>query len=359
MSMVWSPDRPGGWIFHCHISWHVVTNNALDGVDRTEEEVFDPMLNHGHIGEAPDRHVEEGMGGLMMAMYVRPPEGYVIDEPKRREMRLFVHSDSLDTPSATGREYAYVLQEGAEEPAPDSVRLPGSTIVAWKGEPTSVWVLNRMHEPTQVHWHGLEIESYFDGVTGVGGYPKQLTPAILPGDSFEMRITPPRAGTFMYHTHVNDLRQQSSGLYGAFIVLDEGEPWTPDYDRVFVIGHNPELAPSLNGEQEPDTLRLEAGTTYRFRFMNITLGGADMQMLLTRDGYPTHWRPIAKDGFDLPPHQRPVVEAQQTIAVGETFDVEYRAPTARDLVLELRRDDGQLLVAQPIEVTDASPEAGD
>ncbi len=72
-------------------------------------------------------------------------------------------------------------------------------------------MINRSHEPTQVHWHGLEIESYFDGVAGVGGYPNRLTPAILPNDSFEMRITPPRAGSFMYHTHVNDIRSRARG----------------------------------------------------------------------------------------------------------------------------------------------------
>ena len=37
---------------------------------------------------------------------------------------------------------------------------------------------------------------------------------VMPGDSFEMRVTPPRAGSFMYHTHLNDIYQQRLGLYG-------------------------------------------------------------------------------------------------------------------------------------------------
>jgi len=58
-----------------------------------------------------------------------------------------------------------------------------------------------------VHWHGLEIESYYDGVVGVSGVEEHLTPMIAPGDSFQMRITPPRPGSYIYHTHVNEIRR--------------------------------------------------------------------------------------------------------------------------------------------------------
>jgi FtsP/CotA-like multicopper oxidase with cupredoxin domain len=211
MSMVWSPDRPGGWIFHCHMSDHVVPNPELGGVRERGEEREAGFFREGHPHHDPNQHVVKGMGGLMMGMYVQPPEGWRPDDRKRRQMRLFIQSD-IAAGGLSGRQFAYVLQEGEREPAPDSVRLPGSTLVLWKGEPTSIWVFNRTDEASQVHWHGLEIDSYFDGVAGVGGYPNRLTPAIAPGDSFEIRITPPRAGSFMYHTHVNDLRQQGSGL---------------------------------------------------------------------------------------------------------------------------------------------------
>ncbi|HEX2723286.1 MAG TPA: multicopper oxidase domain-containing protein, partial [Gemmatimonadaceae bacterium] len=33
MSMVWSPDRPGNWLFHCHVTFHVTTGARLDGGD--------------------------------------------------------------------------------------------------------------------------------------------------------------------------------------------------------------------------------------------------------------------------------------------------------------------------------------
>ena len=360
MSMVWSPDRPGGWIFHCHNSFHVLYNPPMRAEDETREERGHNLL-FGHHGGDPNKHVVWGMGGLLMAMYIQPPEGWEPNEPKRRQMRLFVQSDSavaappesdpLTIAAPFRRRFAYVLQEGDQEPAPDSVRLPGSTLVLRKGEPTSIWVINRTDEHTQVHWHGLEIESYFDGVTGVGGYPNRLTPAIMPGDSFEIRITPPRPGSYMYHTHVNDVRQQSAGLYGAFIVLDEGQSWDPETDRIFLVGRSPsQRGAHLNGSAEPEPLEFSVGQAYRLRFMNITLGSGNLRIRLLRDGLPILWRPLAKDAWDLAPHQRTPLSSEQTVSVGETFDFEYTPERPGEMHLEVRGRGGQLFVDQLINI---------
>ena len=351
MNMVWSPDRPGGWIFHCHMSEHVAPNPTMD--ERlTREERFGPLYQENHAGHNADNHAVEGMGGLMMAMYVRPPDGWVPNEPKRRELRLFIQTDTASG-GLSGRQFGYVLQEGEREPARDSVRIPGSPLILWKGEPTAIQVINRTDEPSQVHWHGLEIESYFDGVAGIGGYPTRLTPAIAPGDSFEMRITPPRAGTFMYHTHVNDLRQQGSGLYGAFIVLEEDEAWDPDTDRLFIFGESPfrsDAIPILNGANPPEVVTLTAGTTYRFRFMDIVLDRPNTMLRLLQDGFPAVWTPVAKDGFDLPATQRRVRSSEQRLAVGETYDFEFTPLRPGEMHLELRQGNGLLLIDQVVNV---------
>ena len=60
----------------------------------------------------------------------------------------------------------------------------------------------------------MELESYYDGVHGFGGIGLRMTPLIQPGESFVVRFTPPRTGTFIYHTHLHDRRQLTSGLYG-------------------------------------------------------------------------------------------------------------------------------------------------
>ncbi len=352
MAIAWSPDRPGGWLFHCHMSAHVVPNPPMSADPAALEALFDALYTDPHAHGNADHHAEEGMGGLVMGIYVRPPEGWVPNEPKRREMRLYINSAPAQG-GRSGRQFAYVLQEGAAPPAADSIVFPSSTLVLRKGEPTSIRVFNRTGEPSQIHWHGLEIESYFDGVAGLSGYPEKLTPAIAPGDSFEIRITPPRAGSFMYHTHINDLRQQGSGLYGAFLVLEPDQPRDPDTDIVFLFGESAfrdDGIPAMNGANPTQPRTWRVGTTYRMRFMQITLNRPNTRIRLTLDGFPVRWTPVAKDGFDRPPAQRAPELADQFIAVGETYDYAYTPRAPGELTLELRMGNGILLVEQKIRI---------
>ena len=116
------------------------------------------------------------------------------------------------------------------------------TVVVWldtgQREPVEITLMNRLDEPTAIHWHGMELESYYDGVHGWSGSRRRVTPIIEPGGSFVVRFTPPRAGTFIYHTHLHDYRQLSSGLYGPLIVTDAGETFDPATDHVIVIGRS-------------------------------------------------------------------------------------------------------------------------
>ncbi len=136
-------------------------------------------------------------------------------------------------------------------------------------------VVNRTPEPTAVHWHGIELESYFDGVAGFSGSGTRLAPVIAPGDSFEARFTPPRAGTFIYHTHVDELRQQPAGLAGALIVLEPGAQYDAATDLIVLISSPSDSAAELrsvllNGSLSPAPLELRAGVPYRVRLINIT-----------------------------------------------------------------------------------------
>jgi FtsP/CotA-like multicopper oxidase with cupredoxin domain len=47
---------------------------------------------------------------------------------------------------------------------------------------------------TAIHWHGIELDSYFDGVPGWGGTAGSVTPPIAAGQRFTAKFTPPRAG---------------------------------------------------------------------------------------------------------------------------------------------------------------------
>jgi FtsP/CotA-like multicopper oxidase with cupredoxin domain len=58
--------------------------------------------------------------------------------------------------------------------------LIGPPIVLTRGQPVEIEVVNRLKDPTAIHWHGIELESYFDGVPGWSGAD---TPSIAPGTS--------------------------------------------------------------------------------------------------------------------------------------------------------------------------------
>jgi manganese oxidase len=211
--------------------------------------------------------------------------------------------------------------------------------------------VNRTHEPTAVHWHGIELESYYDGVVGVGGGPERVTPAIRPGTTFPVHITPKRAGTFIYHTHYAELRQQYGGLYGALVVLERGERWDPDHDRVMLVS-DARSGPRtmINGSTDPPRMSLRVGTTYRFRWINITAERARARMSLRRAGQPITWQILAKDGW---PAQKPTeqVPSDAMVAVGETLDVMVRPETVGELSFEVRTGAGLLVVAMPVIVT--------
>lgn len=349
MRLSFLPDRAGGWLFHCHLNWHVVANPGIAGERRPGKEVMAGLLSgKSHHGD-PAKHVEQGMGGLLMSFRVHAPVRPVETEPRRRTLRLFIQARNAETDSSR---YGFVMQDGDHEPAADSVRMPGSTLVLNQGEPTAIRVFNRTAHPTQVHWHGLELESPFDGVIGVGGYDGMPTPPIMPGDSFDVRVTPPRSGSYMYHTHVTEIHQQSRGMWGALLVVDPGFDRTRDL--VFMTGEGPTLGAYLNGNRPGATLApiaLQPGTPYRFRLMNLTMGGPYLEYWLTRAGTPVQWTPVARDGADLPPWQQVSGWARRPVGIGETHDMQVTLNQPGEYALELRRRNGSVITRQPLRVS--------
>jgi FtsP/CotA-like multicopper oxidase with cupredoxin domain len=345
MDLVWSPDRPGGWIFHCHLNWHVLPNPVFPLDTEQLGQRTGHVLN-GYPDVPMEDHARYGMGGLVLGINVRAPAGSRPYAGARRTLRLLVESDSA--PGDSTRRFGYVLEEDGRARDGDSIRVPGPAIVLRRGEPTRIWVVNRTAEMTQVHWHGLEIESYYDGVAGVSGTAGAMEPPIMPGDSFEVRVTPPRAGSFMYHTHINDIRQQSHGLYGPLIVVDSGAAWNPDTDRVFMTGDGPDYGPELNGTRAPAPLTLKSGVPYRFRLMNVTMGGPGLVFALVRNGAALEWTPLGKDGFAVPVWQGAPRKAAQVVSIGETYDFKVQAPDSASVALELRTGGGSLVASQPI-----------
>jgi manganese oxidase len=350
MRMRWVAERPGGWVFHCHLSWHVMANAAPGQYASAGERETATLLPHDH-GDAHN-HVVEGMGGLMMGMEIREPAARAVAVPPVQRLRLIVRTDS----TAGNRrrfDFTFPAADGAVPTGP--LRWPGPVLVMRRGEPTSVMVINRAQEPTQVHWHGLEVDSYFDGVAGFGGYTGMRTPAIMPADSFEMRVTPPRAGSFMYHTHLHDIRQQSAGLYGGIVVLEPGEEWNPARDHVLLLSSNGvDNPPILNGARDLDTLTWRVGEKHRLRLMNVTLHNPRAQFrMVGPTGYALHWMALAEDGADLPQQLRAFHRADVNITIGKTMDFEFTPDRPGEHRLEVRSADGTIFGLQVIRVEPA------
>jgi FtsP/CotA-like multicopper oxidase with cupredoxin domain len=327
-AIVWSPDRPGGWLFHCHITSHAVKGPPIDQRDA----VAFPSAHHEGDG---DQHVLRGMSGLVLGITVTgstaPPNAW---RPRRR-LRLFVQSDSA--PSDPARRFGYVLQRGAE-PRRDSVEYPGPLLLLTRDEPTSIDVINRSGEATAVHWHGIELESYYDGVAGWSGTPGmrgRTSPAVRPGATFEVRLTPKRAGTFMYHTHFDEMRQQYGGLVGGLVVLEPGERWDPSRDLFFLISDGVPRRVYINGSLDPAPIELAVGRTYRLRFADIAVYRLSLGVRLLRDSTLVSWRPIAKDGFALPRAQATMRPSVVNLPPGETADFEFTPDRAGEVVLQI------------------------
>jgi FtsP/CotA-like multicopper oxidase with cupredoxin domain len=240
------------------------------------------------------------------------------------------------------------------EPAEEVGQRAGPPLVLTRGQPVNITVINRLPEPTSVHWHGIELESYFDGVPAFSGMKPQFAPVIAPSDSFEARFTPPRAGTFIYHTHVNESRQHRAGLAGPLIVVDKGK-YDPTKDFA-VLASSPvdsveeEHAVLLNGSLQPPPLTLRRGVASRLRLINITTSRPGLRFELKQDTTYMNWRAVAKDGADLPQDARSLKPARQSISIGETADVEFFATRPGDYALEVRSALGVLLGSLPIRV---------
>ena len=331
MTMTWKPERVGNWLFHCHVMTHV---SPTLHVDESPKAV-----------DAHDRHhAGAGMTGMVLGititgateemeeerMVARPAAARKLTLVMRRHERRFGDSPAL----------GFVL-DGAGQSSP--VQVPGPTLILTRGEPVEITLVNRLAEATAIHWHGMELDSYYDGVHGWSGSGQRVTPLIEPGESFVVRFTPPQSGTFIYHTHLHDHRQLSSGLYGAMLVVDPEETFDSTTDHVLVLGRGgpqPGAPTVINNERQPEFV-WKAGARHRIRLINITPNEILSVSLQTNDG-PVTWHPITKDGAPVPPDRCTPGPAKQIIGVGETYDFEYRAPAHRQVLwLEVRTPGGK------------------
>lgn len=323
----WVPETPGNWLFHCHLIRHMAGNQKLPGEAGTTGET------------GMEDHAMEGMAGMVMGIHVRPAPDTepTASEPVGRRIRLFTsrREDVVDGAPAI----SFITADDGRAPAADSVRIPGSPLVLERDQMTEIVVHNRLDFPFGVHWHGLELESRYDGVADWSGVRGSAIPPIAPGDSFAVRIDPPRAGTFIYHVHSEPGHELTQGMYGPFLVLEPGERYDPEHDRIILMGSwgsaTDEMTAVVNGSPDPEPMELRVGERYRFRFIHMSADD-DKSFRLLEDGEPVEWTFVAKDGADLPPEMvRDVPAVVPVIGVGETYDFLWTPTTPGERTLEI------------------------
>jgi FtsP/CotA-like multicopper oxidase with cupredoxin domain len=349
MALTWVPERPGNWLFHCHLPDHFRANGPL-GMKRTSSDVHPATASHGAMN-----HALAEMNGLVMGVIVRgkpSPAPTQAGTATRRALRLLVRPSAGG--SAAKPYYAFSLQTGGAEPPPDSGLHVGPALVLTRGEPTSITVVNELDKPTAVHWHGIELESYYDGVAGFSGQGTHIAPVIAPHDSFVAHFTPPRAGTFIYHTHVDETVQQLAGLAGPLIVLEPGRALdSTDHTVLITTPHEWEdelRSVLINGRAAPTPITVKSGVPQRLRIINMTTRRPRTRAELWHDSTLVMWRPLAKDGADLAARFQAATPARVPISIGETGDFEFVPSVGGDWRVVVRARIGTVLNTLPIKV---------
>ncbi len=129
-------------------------------------------------------------------------------------------------------EYQLTIDEKMVNPAGKKVMgmtvndgIPGPTIRFTEGDYAVMYVKNNMDVETSVHWHGLLLPNFYDGV------PYLTTPPIMPGETQKYEFPLIQSGTYWYHSHT--MLQEQSGVYGSIVI--EPKEKTLEYDKELVM----------------------------------------------------------------------------------------------------------------------------
>jgi manganese oxidase len=336
MMMAWTPEHVGRWLFHCHFQNHISTKERVPIFSKVGEK----SSGEGEVASEVHAHHEamggmNDMAGLVLMINVKAPKSVPVETsagaPRKMDLVIERNAASGKTPT-----FSCAVREGKKMVASEDKSV-GPPIVLTRGEPAEITVVNHLDVPTTIHWHGLELDSYYDGVAG-GGVGNQMTPSIQPGGSFVAHFTPNRAGTFIYHTHAADPSQLSGGVYGGLIVLEPGESFDAEHDRLFVIGaHDDSFLTTritLNGAEEPGPMIFSRGVKYRLRVINMG-PNLDADFQLGGTDHPAKWLAVAKDGATLPPRLAKPGDAVLHFASGEVYDFEFQPEAPGEIPLQI------------------------
>ncbi|MBK0402168.1 multicopper oxidase domain-containing protein [Adhaeribacter sp. BT258] len=97
--------------------------------------------------------------------------------------------------------------------------IPAPTLTFTEGDTAEIYVHNKMHMETSVHWHGVFLPNRMDGVPWLTQKP------IKPHSTYLYKFKVIQNGTYWYHSHTHF--QEQSGMYGSLVFLKRKEPEIP------------------------------------------------------------------------------------------------------------------------------------
>ena len=243
-------------------------------------------------------------------------------------------------------------------------QIPMPTLYFTEGDTAEVYVHNKLHHETSIHWHGLLLPNEQDGV------PYLTTAPIKPHSTHKFRFILRQNGTYWYHSHT--MLQEQIGMYGAIVIHKPDSQ--PKHEEVLLLSdwsnENPhQIERSLhyatdwymikknasqsyaeaikakrlktklenewkrmhamdvsdvyyerflvNGETTQSKPKYRAGDTIRLRVIN---GSASTYFWLNYAGGKI--RVIASDGIDV----KPVDVDRLIVGVSEIYDMEVTIP---------------------------------
>lgn len=155
--------------------------------------------------------------------------------------------------------------------------IPGPVLEFNEGDLAIINVTNKMDVETSVHWHGIILPNFFDGV------PYLTTPPIKPGTTFQYRIPVNQSGTYWYHSHT--MLQEQSGVYGSIVIQPKEKTLKYDKDLVVVLSDWTNEKPMnvlRNLKRGSDWYQIKKGTSVPLS-RAIAQGGFGAQLKMWRD----------------------------------------------------------------------------
>jgi len=259
--------------------------------------------------------------------------------------------------------------------------IPAPTLEFTEGDEAEIILKNDSdEEEISVHWHGLLLDPYMDGV------PYVNTPPIYPGKSFTFKFKLRQHGTYWYHSHTNV--QEQKGVYGAIVIHPKKKEIEYDKDVVAILSDWSDENPTqilknlrkdgeyylykkktvrslwgaykakslgnyfynemtrmggmdysdvgydsflINGKRSSEASDLKPGDKVRIRiinaaassYFNVSLGKEPIKV-------------ISADGVDI----KPVFAEEILIGMAETYDLIYVVPKNKSVELKATSQDG-------------------